>query len=309
MKIITLRVDEENQGDRIDQYVSDQISFLSRTLVVQFIKNGDIKVEGKSVKASHRLRSGEEVVVIIPDPVQVMIEPQDIPLQIIYEDQDLVVIDKPQGMVVHPAAGNWDGTLVNALMFHIQDLSGINGEIRPGIVHRLDKDTSGLLVVAKNDNSHRSLAEQIKNHTVTREYMALVHGHINENQGKVEAPVGRNPRDRKKMAVVSGGRAAITWYRVVQRMEGYTLVRCRLETGRTHQIRVHMAFIGHPVVGDPLYGPRKNAWNLDKQVLHAVHLAFEHPTTGQVLEFESPLPSYFDELGVRREAEGGRRKA
>ncbi|NLV15827.1 MAG: RluA family pseudouridine synthase [Syntrophomonadaceae bacterium] len=302
MKIITLRVDEENQGDRIDQYVSDQISFLSRTLVVQFIKNGDIKVEGKSVKASHRLRSGEEVVVIIPDPVQVMIEPQDIPLQIIYEDQDLVVIDKPQGMVVHPAAGNWDGTLVNALMFHIQDLSGINGEIRPGIVHRLDKDTSGLLVVAKNDNSHRSLAEQIKNHTVTREYMALVHGHINENQGKVEAPVGRNPRDRKKMAVVSGGRAAITWYRVVQRMEGYTLVRCRLETGRTHQIRVHMAFIGHPVVGDPLYGPRKNAWNLDKQVLHAVHLAFEHPTTGQVLEFESPLPSYFDELGVRREA-------
>jgi len=302
LKIITLRVDEENQGDRIDQYVSDQISFLSRTLVVQFIKNGDIKVEGKSVKASHRLRSGEEVVVIIPDPVQVMIEPQDIPLQIIYEDQDLVVIDKPQGMVVHPAAGNWDGTLVNALMFHIQDLSGINGEIRPGIVHRLDKDTSGLLVVAKNDNSHRSLAEQIKNHTVTREYMALVHGHINENQGKVEAPVGRNPRDRKKMAVVSGGRAAITWYRVVQRMEGYTLVRCRLETGRTHQIRVHMAFIGHPVVGDPLYGPRKNAWNLDKQVLHAVHLAFEHPTTGQVLEFESPLPSYFDELGVRREA-------
>lgn len=304
MEIITLKVDEENQGDRIDQYVSEQISFLSRTQVVQLIKNGDIKVGGESVKASYRLQSGEELAVSIPDPIQVMIEPQDIPLQIIYEDHDLAVIDKPQGMVVHPAAGNWNGTLVNALMFHIKDLSGINGEIRPGIVHRLDKDTSGLLVVAKNDNSHRSLAEQMKNHTVIREYTALTHGHINENQGKVDAPIGRNHRDRKKMAVVSGGRSAITWYTVMQKWAGYTLVRCKLETGRTHQIRVHMAYIGHPVVGDPVYGPRKNEWDLDKQMLHASHLAFEHPTNGRFLEFDSPLPPYFDKLLTEVRGEG-----
>lgn len=296
METVTLVVGEEHKGKRLDQYVSQEVDRLSRALVADLIKNGEIQVEGKKVKASHRIREGDLVSVHIPPPQEVLLEPQDIPLQMVYEDRDLVIVDKPQGMVVHPAHGNWDKTLVNALLYQVQDLSGINGELRPGIVHRLDKDTSGLLVVAKNDQSHRHLAEQIKNHDFTREYTALVHGRIRENQGRIEAPIGRDPRDRKKMAVVVGGRPSITDYRALEHFVDYTLVRCRLETGRTHQIRVHMAYLGYPVVGDPLYGPRKNAWGLDKQVLHASLLTIEHPTTGEVMTFRSPLPEYFNGL-------------
>ena len=276
--------------------MSQEVEQLSRALAAELIKNGEIQVEGRRVKVSHRVKEGDMISVHIPPPQEVRLTPQDIPLKVIYQDHDLVIIDKPQGMVVHPAHGNWDQTLVNALLFQVQDLSGINGELRPGIVHRLDKDTSGLMVVAKNDQSHRHLAEQIKTHRFTREYTALVHGRVRENQGRIEAPIGRDPRDRKKMAVISGGRPSITNYRVMERFVNYTLVRCRLETGRTHQIRVHMAYLGHPVVGDPLYGPRKNSWGLDKQILHASLLAITHPTTGEIMTFESPLPEYFNDL-------------
>ncbi|MGI6550314.1 MAG: RluA family pseudouridine synthase [Syntrophomonadales bacterium] len=296
METLTLVVGQEHDGKRLDQFVSQEVERLSRVLAADLIKNGEIRVEGRRVKASYRIKEGELVSVHIPPPQEVQLVPQDIPLQVVYEDSDLVIIDKPQGMVVHPAHGNWDQTLVNALLFQVRDLSGINGELRPGIVHRLDKDTSGLMVVAKNDHSHRHLAEQIKAHSFTREYMALVHGQVRENQGRIEAPIGRDPRDRKKMAVVAGGRPSITNYRVIERFVDYTLVRCRLETGRTHQIRVHMAFLGHPVVGDPLYGPRKNAWKLDKQVLHASLLTITHPTTGEIMTFESPLPEYFNDI-------------
>lgn len=260
-------------------------------------------MDGNKTKASYRLKEDEEVSVEIPDPQAIDLVPQDIPLKIVYQDKDIAVIDKPQGMVVHPAHGNWDNTLVNALLYQIQDLSGINGEIRPGIVHRLDKDTSGLLVVAKNDVAHRHLAEQIKEHTFTREYTALVHGQVQENLGRVEAPVGRDPKDRKRMAVVAGGRKSITNYQVVQRFQNFTVLKCRLETGRTHQIRVHMSYIGHPVVGDPLYGPRKNVLNLQGQILHASLLEIDHPSTGERLSFTSLLPEYF--VAVLREIEQG----
>lgn len=296
METLTLEVGDENHGKRLDQYVSQEVEQLSRVLAADLIKNGQIRIEGRKVKASHRVKKGDLISVHIPPPQEVELTPQDIPLTVVYEDQDLVIIDKPQGMVVHPAHGNWDQTLVNALLFQVQDLSGINGELRPGIVHRLDKDTSGLLVVAKNDRSHRHLAEQIKTHSFTREYTALVHGQVRENQGIIEAPIGRDPRDRKKMAVVAGGRPSITGYQVLERFANYTLVRCRLETGRTHQIRVHMSYLGYPVVGDPLYGPRKNQWGLNKQLLHASLLTIEHPATGEVMTFQSPLPEYFDSI-------------
>ncbi len=296
MERMTLVVEEEDHGKRLDQYVSQKAERLSRVAAAELIKNGEVQVEGRRVKASYRIKKGELVSVHIPPPRETELVPQDIPLAVVYEDQDLLVIDKPQGMVVHPAHGNWDGTLVNALLHQIKDLSGINGELRPGIVHRLDKDTSGLMVVAKNDQSHRHLAEQIKTNKLTREYTALVHGRIRENQGMIEAPIGRDPRDRKKMAVVAGGKPAVTGYRVWERFANYTLVRCRLETGRTHQIRVHMAYLGHPVVGDPLYGPRKNPWGLTKQALHASLLTIMHPTNGEVMTFQSPLPDYFNDL-------------
>lgn len=287
----------------MDILISREVEQLSRTQVAELIKNGGILVEGGKTKASYRLKENEVVSIEIPDPQAIELMPQDIPLKIVYQDKDIAVIDKPQGMVVHPAHGNWDNTLVNALLYQIQDLSGINGEIRPGIVHRLDKDTSGLLVVAKNDGAHRNLAEQIKEHTFTREYTALVHGQVQENLGRVEAPVGRDPKDRKRMAVVAGGRKSITNYQVVQRFQNFTLLKCRLETGRTHQIRVHMSYIGHPVVGDPLYGPRKNVLNLQGQILHASLLEIDHPSTGERLSFTSLLPDYF--VAVLREIEQG----
>jgi len=288
-----LLVLEEMEGERLDVFVTENMEELSRATVQILIKTGKILVNGQSLKASYHLRTGEEVDVELPEPQVVAIEPQNIPLTIIYQDEDLVVVDKPQGLVVHPAHGNWDHTMVNALLYHIRDLSGINGELRPGIVHRLDKDTSGVMVVAKNDSAHRSLAEQIRVHSIKREYIALVHGVIKENLGTIDAPIGRSKLDRKKMAVVKEGRSAISNYEVMQRFSNYTLVKVSLLTGRTHQIRVHFSYIKHGVVGDPLYGSTKKHFDLEAQALHAHLLGFNHPRSGEYVEFTSPLPGYF----------------
>lgn len=289
-----LLVEEDMEGERLDVFLAEQMEDLSRTLVQSLIRGGKVEVNGLSHKASYRVQPGDEIRIVIPEAQKVEILPQDLALEIIYQDGDLAVINKARGMVVHPAHGNWDGTLVNALLYHIHDLSGINGELRPGIVHRLDKDTSGVMVVAKNDNAHRSLAEQIRRHSIEREYMALVHGRIQENMGSIEAPIGRSKTDRKKMAVVADGRPAVSEYRVLERFSHYTLVRVKLLTGRTHQIRVHFSYIHHPVVGDPLYGPPKKHLDLDTQALHAFRLGFRHPATGEYMEFQSPLPGYFE---------------
>ena len=255
-------------------------------------------VNGAKQKASYHVREGDEISIEIPEPQVLELKPRDIPLEIIYQDEDLAVINKPKGLVVHPAHGNWDYTMVNALLYHIKDLSGINGQIRPGIVHRLDKDTSGVMVVAKNDVAHRSLAAQIKEHSIKREYIALVHGTIKENLGTIDAPIGRSKVDRKKMAVIADGRPAVSNYQVLERYHNYTLVKVELLTGRTHQIRVHFAYIKHPVVGDPLYGSGKKHFNMDSQALHAHLLGFNHPRTGKYLEFTSPLPQYFQDILV-----------
>lgn len=290
-------VAQEETGIRIDVLVAGLDEELTRARVQKLIEQGEVTVNNGPVKANYKVREGDSVAVRFPEPENVEIRPENILLDIIYEDSDLLVINKPQGMVVHPAAGNYSGTLVNALLGHCKDLSGINGVIRPGIVHRIDKDTSGLLVVAKNDKAHLSLAEQIKEHTVARKYIALVHGNIPEPRGVVDAPIGRDPRDRKKMAVVTrNAKNAVTRYVVMERFGDYTQVECALETGRTHQIRVHMTYIGHPVAGDPVYGPRKNPLNLDGQALHAYLLGFNHPSTGEYLEFKADLPPYFDKL-------------
>jgi len=289
-----LLVLEEMEGERLDVFVTENMEQLSRSLVQNLIKAGKVTVNGQPVKASYHLREGEEVELELPEPQAVDIEPQNIPLEIIYQDQDLAIVDKPKGLVVHPAHGNWDHTMVNALLYHIKDLSGINGELRPGIVHRLDKDTSGVMVVAKNDAAHRNLAEQIKVHSITREYTALVHGVIKENLGTIDAPIGRSQLDRKKMAVVKDGRPAVSNYEVLQRFRNYTLVKVSLMTGRTHQIRVHFSYIKHAVVGDPLYGSARKHFDLDSQALHAHLLGFNHPRSGEYVEFTSPLPSYFE---------------
>ncbi|KUG02954.1 ribosomal large subunit pseudouridine synthase d [hydrocarbon metagenome] len=291
-----ITVEEDMEGERLDSFVAEQVSGLSRTMVKNLIKDGLILVDGMVCKGSYRVSEGQEVLVEIPAPERLEIAAQDLPLQIIYQDQDLAVINKDKGMVVHPAPGHYDQTMVNALMFHIEDLSGINGELRPGIVHRLDKDTSGVMVVAKNDAAHRSLAAQIKDHTINREYIALVHGQIKENLGTIDAPIGRSKVDRKKMAVVGNGRPAISNYQVLQRFNNYTLVKVKLLTGRTHQIRVHFAYIKHSVVGDPLYSSAKKHFNLDSQALHAQLLGFIHPRTGEYLEFTSEMPEYFRKI-------------
>lgn len=291
-----LMVLEDMEGERLDVFVTENMEELSRSTVQNLIKSGKVLVNGQSAKASYHLREGETVELELPQPQTVAIEPQNIPLPIIYQDEDLAVVDKPQGLVVHPAHGNWDHTMVNALLYHIKDLSGINGELRPGIVHRLDKDTSGVMVVAKNDRAHRSLAEQIRVHSIKREYIALVHGIIKENLGTIDAPIGRSKLDRKKMAVVKDGRPAVSNYEVMQRLHNYTLVKVSLMTGRTHQIRVHFSYIKHAVVGDPLYGSPKKHFNLDAQALHAHLLGFDHPRTGEYMEFTSPLPEYFQEI-------------
>lgn len=285
----------EDAGARLDAFLAGKME-KTRSSVQKLIEEENVRLNGAPAAKNARLREGDRVEATEPPPEVLDVKPQNIPLDIVYEDQDLLVVNKPKGMVVHPAAGNPDGTLVNALLFHCGDsLSGINGVIRPGIVHRIDKDTSGLLIVAKNDRAHQSLAEQIAVHSFTRIYNAVVYGIVKEEEGTVSAPIGRHPTDRKRMAVLSsGGREAVTHYRVLERFPGFTLVECRLETGRTHQIRVHMAYIGHPVAGDPVYGPKKCITELQGQCLHARVIGFIHPATGEYLEFDSGLPPYFE---------------
>lgn len=281
-------------GIRLDAFVSQSLD-ISRGLAAELIDSGNVLLNGKKSKKSASVAKDDKITVEMPQLSEPEAVPQDIPLNIVYEDDDLLVVDKPKGMVVHPAPGNPDGTLVNALLFHCKGrLSGINGVLRPGIVHRIDKDTSGLLIVAKNDASHRCLSEQIKEHSFTREYRAVVYGNVKNDSGRIDAPIGRDPKNRQRMAVVYvNSKPAVTHYEVLKRYEGFTFMRFRLETGRTHQIRVHMASIGHPLAGDPLYGPRKVITELNGQCLHAGLIGFIHPTTGEYMEFSSDLPDYF----------------
>lgn len=281
---------------RLDVFLTEKIEGKSRSYIQEVIDKEAVKVNNKIKKSNYKLKLQDEVLVEVPESVELEVEAENIPINIIYEDKDVIVINKPQEMVVHPAPGNYSGTLVNALLYHCKDLSGINGVIRPGIVHRIDKDTSGILVIAKNDNAHNKLSEQLKEHTMTRTYLALVEGNIKVDEGTVNAPIGRHPIDRIKMAIVKDGREAVTHFRVLERFGDYTLVQCNLETGRTHQIRVHMAHIGHPLVGDAVYGYKKQKFNLKGQVLHAKVLGFIHPTTGEYIEFDSEIPTYFKEL-------------
>ena len=280
-------------GARLDAYLAAHPELaLSRSRVQQLIEAGHISVSGHPVKSKYRVQAGDSVHVAVPEPVPSVLEPEAIPLDVVYEDADLLVVNKPRNLVVHPAAGHAGGTLVNALLDHVDDLSGIGGVERPGIVHRLDKDTTGLLVVAKTEAAHRSLTAQIQSRELRREYLALVAGDVAEGSGRIEAPIGRHPTDRKRMAVQGhGGREATTHFSVLERFPSYTLLLCRLETGRTHQIRVHLAYIGHPVVGDPVYGPRKGFPGLTAQFLHAARLGLRHPTSGEWLQFEAPLPA------------------
>ncbi|MDQ0112893.1 RluA family pseudouridine synthase [Paenibacillus harenae] len=283
----------EQSGERIDKYITESIDSegISRTQVQEWIKSGAAVVDGQTVKANFKVSEGNVVQLTIPEPEDAAILPENIPLDVKYEDSDVIVVNKPRGMVVHPAVGHSSGTLVNALMFHCKDLSGINGVVRPGIVHRIDKDTTGLLMAAKNDLAHVSLAQQLKEHTVTRKYMALVHGNLQHDQGTIDAPIGRDSRDRKLFTVTDhNSRHAVTHFVVLERIgTDYTLVELQLETGRTHQIRVHMKYIGHPLAGDPVYGRNKTV-ALNGQALHAAELGFAHPRTGKRLEFTVPIP-------------------
>ena len=283
----------EMQNGRLDKVCSEIFSDYSRSQIKQLLDGGNITVNGKTEKAKYKVKSGDVIRLEEPETKTLELRPENIPLGIVYEDDDVIVINKPQGMVVHPAPGHDEHTLVNALLYHCP-LSTINGTFRPGIVHRIDKDTSGLLMVAKNDKAHRSLAKQLKDKTNIREYVALVHGRIAEDEGTINAPIGRSLKDRKKQAVVKDGRNAVTHFEVLKRYRDYTFVKCILETGRTHQIRVHMKYIGHPLVGDPLYGPKKTIKG-NGQFLHAGKLGFVHPTTGKLLIFEAPLPKIFQE--------------
>lgn len=288
----------EESGERLDKFVTDSIddAAVSRTQVQEWIKAGAVEVNGKVAKANYKVMENDQVALQIPEPQEAAILPEAIPLEIIYEDSDLIVINKPRGMVVHPAPGHSSGTVVNALMHHCRDLSGINGVLRPGIVHRIDKDTTGLLMVAKNDLAHISLAEQLKEHTVTRKYIALVHGNLPHDQGTIDAPIGRDLNDRKVFTVTErNSRHAVTHFVVMERLEDYTIVELQLETGRTHQIRVHMKYIGHPLAGDPVYGRNKTV-ALKGQALHAAVIGFTHPRSGERLEFEVPMPADFEHV-------------
>ena len=282
----------DKAGERLDVFCA-RVSGNTRSAVQRMIISGDVALNGAPAKPSDKLKEGDAVSIALRPPEEVDILPQDIPIDIVYEDGDIAVIDKPKGMVVHPAPGNPDGTLVNALMYHLDGLSGIGGEIRPGIVHRIDKMTSGLVVVAKNDMAHASLAAQMKDHSARRTYIAIVDGNIREDSGTVDAPIGRHPADRKRMAVVQGGRNAVTHWRVLERYGAYTLIEAKLETGRTHQIRVHMAYIKHPVAGDAVYGAAKPRLGLEGQALHAARLELTHPRTGERLVFSARVPEYF----------------
>lgn len=290
---LKLTIDSAMTG-RIDKELAHHLADISRSQLQKWIEDGNVTVNGEKVKPKYKLAVGDRVVVQPEKPQKIDLEPENIPLDIVYEDDDVIVVNKPQGMVVHPAPGHPNHTLVNALLYH-SPLSTINGEFRPGIVHRIDKDTSGLLMIAKNDLAHWSLAAQLKAKTNEREYVALVHGVIKEERGTIDAPLGRSKKDRKKQAVVEDGRHAVTHFKVLERFQHYTLVSCRLETGRTHQIRVHMKYIGHPLAGDPLYGPRKTLPG-NGQYLHARLLGFKHPRTGKQMTFTSPLPEYFQKM-------------
>lgn len=293
-----LFVTEETAGDRIDRFLSEQYEELSRSFLQKLLKSGAVFVGGVPVKASYKVSEGDCIAFEVPEAVEPEIVPEDIPLDILYEDRDVILVNKPKGMVVHPAAGHYTGTLVNALMYHCrEDLSGINGVLRPGIVHRIDMDTTGVIIACKNDLAHNSIAAQLKEHSITRRYQAIVHGILKADQGTVDAPVGRHPQDRKKMCVNErNGKRAVTHYKVLKRYRSFTHIECRLETGRTHQIRVHMAYTGHPLLGDSVYGPAKCPYRLTGQTLHAGVLGFLHPRTGEYMEFSAPLPEYFQKL-------------
>ena len=298
MSQISLQADETYMDERLDKFLSAMLPDQSRSYLQKIIKDGNVLVNGEPKKSSYRLEDGDEVTADLPELKSPDIEPENIPLDILYEDASILMVNKPKGMVVHPSAGHYTGTLVNAVLWHCQgQLSGINGVSRPGIVHRIDKDTTGVLVVCKNDAAHNAVAAQLKEHSITRKYRAIVHGVIKEDEGTVDAPIGRHPTERKKMASgVKNGKRAVTHYRVLERFQGYTYVECQLETGRTHQIRVHMASIHHPLLGDTVYGPAKDSQHLEGQTLHAMVLGLIHPVTGEYLEVEAPLPEYFENL-------------
>lgn len=298
MSLIRLTADEECADERLDKYLSRMLPDQSRSYLQKIIRDGNVSVNGSPAKVSLRLDADDEIEFELPKPQESVIEPEDIPLDILYEDESLLFVNKPKGMVVHPSAGHGSGTLVNAVLWHCRgQLSGINGVMRPGIVHRIDRDTTGVLVVCKNDFAHSHVAAQLKEHSITRRYRAVVHGVIREDEGTVDAPIGRHPSDRKKMAAgVKNGKRAVTHYRVLERFEDHTYIECELETGRTHQIRVHMASIHHPLLGDTVYGPQKNPYHLQGQTLHAQILGLVHPASGEYLEAEAPLPGYFQEL-------------
>ena len=298
-----ITVSEDNENERIDRLVCDELADLSRSYIQKLIEDNNITVSGRHIKASYRVRKDDVITVITPDSVIPDILPEDIPLDILYEDDDVLVVNKPKGMVVHPAPGHYEHTLVNAVMYHCKGgLSGINGILRPGIVHRIDKDTTGSVLICKNDLSHEKIAKQLEEHSIKREYLAIVTGVLAENEGTIDMPIARSTSDRKKMAVTPGGKRAVTHYEVVKHLSSFTLVRCRLETGRTHQIRVHMASIGHPVAGDIVYGSRaKTPVDTQGQALHAHILGFVHPRNGLFIETVAPVPEYFEKFIKRCE--------
>ena len=297
MEPILLRASEESKNQRLDAFLASSLDGLTRSQATRLIESGEVAVNERAVSKSYKLAGGEDIAVTLPEPEPVEAVPQDIPLDVVYEDADVIVVNKPSGMVVHPAPGHPDGTLVNALLYHCAGtLSGIGGALRPGIVHRIDRDTSGLIIAAKNDAAHQYLSAQLADHTLARTYECIVVGKLREDRGAVDAPIARHPTDRKRMAVVAGGREAVTHWEVIARYPGYTHVRCRLETGRTHQIRVHMAYIGHPILGDTVYGAKKEVPGLTGQCLHAVGLRFLHPRTHEVVELSCPLPEEFTRM-------------
>ena len=295
MTVIKITIEQEVAGERIDKALATIQEGWSRSQVGNWLDEGAIKVNGTDVKAKYKVKEGDVIEVDVPEVEDLEIVAEELNLEIVYEDADVLVVNKPRGMVVHPAPGHTSGTLVNGLMHHCKDLSGINGVARPGIVHRIDKDTSGLLMVAKNDVAHESLVNQLVEKSVTRKYTALVHGHIPHDKGTIDAPIGRDQKDRQKQAIVDNGKHAVTHFQVIERFGNFTLIECRLETGRTHQIRVHMNYIGFPLAGDPKYGPKKTI-DFPGQVLHAGILGFKHPVTGEYLEFSAPLPEDFENV-------------
>lgn len=291
-----LEITENQAGERIDRFLADSQD-LTRSFLQKILKEGEVIVNGKSVKANYKLRKGDRIEFEIPEAVEPDIVAEDIPLSILYEDADVLVVDKPKGMVVHPAAGHYSRTLVNAVMYHCKgELSGNNGVLRPGIVHRIDRDTTGSIIICKNDMAHNEIARQLKEHSINRRYRAIVTGVLKDEEGTIEGAIGRDKKDRKKMAITADGKPAVTHYRVLQRFKHYTYVECVLETGRTHQIRVHMASIGHPLLGDEVYGRRSDKYKCEGQCLHAMTLGFHHPRTGEYIEVNAPLPPYFEHL-------------